>query len=234
MRFRKWQVLLLFALSGFAMCQAHSIRLDDNSDWWSWIKQDLLPEGVKSQGREPADTNFQIAGLTLDSDFEQIASRFGQASVVGRGDAATGRHQVCYVSYSGNVHLIFEFGEVDSVIYLFEGGPNWNGSELCAVSRFVTVEMATTSGLRLGMSAKQLKVILGEPNVATPGKVIYYFEFKKKTSPQGLAQLRKDNPNMSDEEFSKNFEWLDVTAYMEARLVRGRLNYLAISRSEVY
>jgi len=39
---------------------------------------------------------------------------------------------------------------------------------------------------------------------------------------------------MSDTDFGKNFEYADGEAYVEARFASGKLNYLAISRSETY
>jgi hypothetical protein len=39
---------------------------------------------------------------------------------------------------------------------------------------------------------------------------------------------------MNDEEFFKNFEFADSEAYIEARFASGKLNYLAISKSETY
>jgi hypothetical protein len=111
----------------------------DSSDWWSYTRQEELPteeprQPVKFQSRKPAETNFQVAGITLgeawDFDFSVVRSKFGKATEVQRGDAASGRNQICYRSSSGNVHLIFELGEVDSVVYLFEDGPEWEGSDL--------------------------------------------------------------------------------------------------------
>jgi len=37
---------------------------------------------------------------------------------------------------------------------------------------------------------------------------------------------------MSDTEFHESFDYSDVEAYIEARFASGKLNYLAISRSE--
>jgi hypothetical protein len=39
---------------------------------------------------------------------------------------------------------------------------------------------------------------------------------------------------MNEEEFVKNFEFADGEAYIEARFASGKLNYLAISKSETY
>jgi hypothetical protein len=132
------------------------------------------------------------------------------------------------------VHVIFELGEVDSVVYLFEDGPKWNGSELCASSKAVSEETSTASGLRLGLEPEQVKKILGGPSIVTPRKFVYYFGYRTKTPPQALAKLRKDHPEMNDAEFRENYEYADGEAYIEARFVSGKLNYLAISRSETY
>lgn len=72
------------------------------------------------------------------------------------------------------------------------------------------------------------------PSITTPTKLVYYFSYKKKTAPEVLAQLRKSNPKMSDAEVSENFGYADGEAYIEARFASGKLNYLAISKSETY
>jgi hypothetical protein len=170
----------------------------DSSDWWSYTRQEELPieqprQSIKFLSRKPAETNFHVAGITLGEkwDFSDVRSKFGKATEVQRGDAASGRDQICYLSSTGNVHLIFELGEVDSLVYLFEGGPKWNGSELCASSKAVSEETSTASGLRLGLQPDQVKKILGEPSIATPKKLVYYFGYKEKTPPQSSGSASK-------------------------------------------
>ena len=233
-------VLCMFVIVGSAISQKSPVRLD-SSDWWSYTRQEELPlrehaQPITFQNREPAEANFQIGGITLGEkwDFSTIRSKFGEATEVERGDAASGRDQICYTSSSGSVHLIFELGEVDSVLYLFEGGPKWNGSELCARSKVVSANTSTASGLRLGLRPQQVKAILGQPNIATPDNLVYYFEYRKKTSPETLIQLRKNYSDMSDAEFHQNFEYANGEAYIETRFSSGKLNYLAISKSETY
>jgi len=155
------------------MAQKTPVRLD-SSDWWSYTRQEELPaqephEPIKFQAREPAEANFQVAGIALGAkwDFSDAESKFGSAPEVERGDAASGRHQICYISPSGGVHLIFELGEIDAVVYLFEDGQKWNGSELCAPSEAVTANTSSESGLRLGLEPWQVKNILGSPNTET-------------------------------------------------------------------
>jgi hypothetical protein len=213
----------------------------DSSDWWSYTRQEELPlnqprQPIEFQNRKPGETSFQVAGITLGErwDFSDVRSKFGNASKVQRGDAASGRDQICYLSSSGNVHLIFELGEVGALAYLFEDGPKWNGSELCATSKAVSEQTSTASGLRLGLEPEQVKKILGDPSIGSPSKLIYYFGYKEKTPPETLTQLRKDHSQMNDAEFRKNYEYAEGEAYIEARFALGKLNYLAISKSETY
>lgn len=227
-------------LVGSAVAQGTPVRLD-SSDWWSYTRQEELPvpktrEPIKFQNREPVETNFEIAGVTLGAkwDFSDARSMFGETTEVERGDAASGRNQICYKSKSGSVHLIFELGEVDAVFYLFKDGPKWNGSDFCTVSDALFGNTSTASGLALGLTPSQVKVILGDPSVDTPSKLVYYFEYKKKTPAKAIAEFRKQNPNMSEGDLLKNFGYADVESYVEARFASGKLNYLAVSRSEAY
>ena len=230
-------ILSTFALTCSAASQGSPTR-SDSSDWWSLIRREEFPssEHITPEDRQPAETNFQIAGITLGSpfDFSDIRSKYGEGAEVTRGDAASFRDQMCYVSPSGDVHLIFEFGEVESVLYLLQGGKSWNGDELCARSNAVSINSSTASGLRLGIAPEQLRSILGNPVMATTEKLIYCFGYRIKTSPEALAKSRKNYPEMSDAEFAKNFEYADGYVYIEARFSAGKLNLLAISKSETY
>jgi hypothetical protein len=231
---------IAWALIGCAAGQNNSVRMD-SSDWWSYTRQEELPveqpsQQIKFQSRKPEGANFQIAGIELGEkwDFSAVRSKFGEATEVQRGDAASGRDQICYRSSAGNLHLIFELGEVNAVLYLFEGGPKWSGSELCETSDLVSEQTSTASGLRLGMQPEQVTEILGNPNVATPQRLVYYFGYRGKTSPEALAELRKAHPEMNDGEFRSNYEYFDGEAYIEVRFRSGKLNYVAISKSETY
>lgn len=241
---RAFAALLLYlcVLNGLVTAQSPRPARLDSSDWWSYTRQEEIRANtpqppIRFQNREPAGSNFEISGVKLDEpghDFSAIRSAFGDGTEVERGDAASGRNQICYVSDSDAVHLVFEFGEVNSVLYLFDGGPSWNGSSLCAHSSSVSANSSTASGLQLGIAPEQVRTILGAPNIATPTKLVYYFAYRKKTSSDTLVQLRTDYPQMSDAEFSQNFGYSDSEVYIEARFASGKMNYLAISKSETY
>ena len=65
-------------------------------------------------------------------------------------------------------------------------------------------------------------------------KISYYFGYRTKSTPKRTGTASKEFPDMSENEFIENFEYADIEAYVEARFAPGKLNYLAISKSETY
>lgn len=224
----------LFLILPLITAAANAQRIDDNSDWWSLLKEDNGPE-IKPK-HEALNANFGIAGVSLgEKQFEQLSARLGKAAEVERGDASTGRHQVCYQSMASteNVHLVFEFGEVEENFYLFADGQKWTGSDLCAKSKSISAQLMTGSGLRLGLSRSTVIAVLGPPDFASGDRVVYSREVKRKTTQKEFEQMRKDYPQrLSDEEAHREFDYFDVGMYIEARFVKDKLNYLAVSRTE--
>src|SRR5580658_9806872 len=92
---------------------ARALRLEDSSDWRSINREQYAGLPLKPLRKHFDTRNFKILGLSLDTlDFDAVAAIFGIASVVGRGDASTGRSQICYASNEGSeqIRLAFEFG----------------------------------------------------------------------------------------------------------------------------
>ncbi len=164
---------------------------------------------------------------------EAFTAKFGRATEVERGDASTGRSQWCYVSsVNPSVHAIFEFGEDESLFYLFSGGADWEGSKYCVKSKSISFESSTTSGLRLGLTRAEVEAILGRPDAATANELVYSREFQKRSSPQQFATLRKDYPQpLSDEEAHRQFDFYPVEQYILVRFEDSKLVYLSVANS---
>lgn len=210
---------LLMMLSGpTALAQAQRMMdsatvAGDNSDWWS-LTRDVGGPNIQPEKRVPTASNFSILGVALgDPQGIQLAAKLGKAAIVGRGDAATARAQVCYVSLgsSPSVHLILEQGEVDYAFYLFSGGPDWQRSDLCAKSSLISPNLKTDGGLALGQTQSQVEAILGKPTTIWKNRLIYF----------GIVHVRP-----------KNSESYDLTSYIEARFSNARLAYLGVMKTE--
>jgi len=160
--------------------------------------------------------------------------KMGKTTVVQRGDASTGRSQICYSSpgKEPKIYLIFEKGEVNDAFYLFTGGPDWNASDRCTDSNLIAETLSTRSGLHLGQTRAQVRTILGKPSLVSGDKMIYSLDAQKKTSVADLQNLRRQNPAISDDEFHKGYDFYTLGVYIEARFLTDKLVYLAISKTE--
>jgi hypothetical protein len=225
--------LIAFLILVCSRVVAQSVRLDDASDWWSINngKHDR-PDGATS-AVELASANFRIAGTSIDDGFEKIMTKLGHATLVHRGDASTSRTQACYVSSSAAspVHFVFEGSEGEQMyFYLFEGGANWKGSELCKRSHLVSNTLRTASGLRIGLTRKEVEAILGKPDLAADNRIFYDRNFKLKTTPRQFRMLRKGSSRLTDKEAHREFDYIELGESVEAQFTGSRLTYLAVSK----
>jgi len=211
-------------------------RLRDDSDWWSVLRRDPSSPVVKPRDVAIPESNFELSGVVLGpKQFEQLATKFGKTEEIERGDASTGRNQVCYRSAAAGepIHLVFEFGEVDEIFYLFSGGANWSGSESCAKSKLIDQQLSTKSGLKLGLSRTQVEAILGPADMASGDRIYYSRVTKRKTTPEEFERMRKQYPEkLTDEQAHEEFDYFDLTVYIEVRFERSKLVYLVVDRSE--
>ena len=211
---------------------APPVSTRDNSDWWSLTRTDdeLVPQEGDLQ-----DSNFQILGFKLnDETFGKAKARLGKATVVKRGDASAGRSQICYSSpgEKSKTYLIFEKGEVNDAFYLFNVGPDWKGSEQCSESNLVTVNLSTDSGLHLGQTSAQVRAVLGKPSLASDEKIVYFFSVEKKTPAADFETLKKQNPQMTQDELHRNYDFYTLGVYIQARFLSDKLVYLGVSKAE--
>ena len=232
------QFLLLFVfvclfLSEVTLGQA--VKLKDRTDWWSINNERSSRATPKISNENIAVGTFQIAGVTLGRDqFKKFAANMGEAPTVERGDASTGRQQVCYVAAGAATkpYLIFEFGEDETNFYLFADGAEWTGQKLCTKTNHVSFNLATASGLKLGLTPAQVEAILGKPDGTFENRLIYVREIMQKTTPAEFEELRRNYPDhLSDRLAHENFDSYSVEVYIEARFGKTGMNYLAVSKS---
>jgi hypothetical protein len=226
--------LAMFALVAQGVPQqAREIGMDDDSDWWSIIRQPD-EQTLKPQEKDTAASNFRILGITIGRDDQAaIQRKLGRTTVINRGDAGVGRSQICYVSEDGKTHLTFEEGEVEYAFYLFSGGAAWKGSDLCVKSKLVKRYIRTVSGLGLGQSPVQVRAILGRPTTSRQnGELVYFRQIRKRFTESDLKRLRQFHPDLSDRELHESYDFYDFTAHIVAKFASSKLVYLGVLESE--
>jgi len=211
-------------------------RVNDDSDWWSIIRENSTDETLQPQAQDVPAANFQILGVVVGSDnLEVIQAKLGKASLVTRGDASTARAQICYTGLDRKDHLTFEIGEVQYEFYLFSDGAKWSGSDLCTKSKLVAPGLKTLSGLHLGQTVEEVKAILGKPTSSLKnGDIVYFRQISKKTSASDLKKMREYYSTLTEKQFHENYDFYDMSVYIVARFSRTGLVYLGVSKSDTY
>jgi hypothetical protein len=214
-----------------------SVRLADRSDWWSVLNENFYWHIEKPKSEELSEDNFDLAGIKFENDpsFRGIRSKFGRAISASRGNASSGRQQICYSSSQNPpAHLIFEQGESNLSFYLVAGGQSWNGEALCLESSQLSASLRTKSGLGLGMSPAEVEQILGKADLSDPARLIYQREVERRTPDAKLVELRNEHSDSSEKDFHENYDTYDLELYIEARFTDGKLTFLAVSKAESY
>lgn len=212
--------LTLISWSGLGFSQ-----MADDSDWWSLLKDEEEECSAPSK-EKPSGANFVIAGVDLRQgqpihDAEEKIAKTSET--IQRGDAATSRRQICFKSAfdRGRIKLIFEEGEIARVGYLIDGGPSWTGSDQCVVSQKISDRLATTSGLRLGMTAAEVEKILGKPCLESSHLIEYVFDYRSLLD----LEQRQRMKGKGDFDVDEPFDWFGT---VEIKFREGKAYYLAI------
>ena len=229
-----WSLVLLCTAATLSQQKTTPIT-GDGSDWWSEVTDLGNPVSIKTQQRQVGLSTLEVASVKAGlGAIARAADKFGQTTVVARGDAAESRSQACYISGDADAYLIFEedgegFG---GAFYLFNRGRDWNGSQFCAKLSLNSMEVRTKSGLHLGMSPTDVETILGRPSTASVDALTYAFEVKKKTSFGEMNRFRTQNPGLSESRLQEDFGFYYVQSSVVARFSASKLIYLAVTEYE--
>ena len=123
----------------------------------------------------------QVLGFTVGVDSFAIAKKiFGPAHEWHSGDAAASETKLCYIANSGNDVVTVVLAENDEMatnideIRMIRGRID-SGSK-CETLRQPLADIHTASGLRAGMTERQLESILGRPTYPDAGLLFYTWE----------------------------------------------------------
>jgi hypothetical protein len=220
--------VLVLALTLMGWTGSGSSQMDDNSDWWSLLRE-VGPDACSTLSKEKPDgANFVIAGVDLRHadpirDAEEKVAKTSE--IMTRGDAGTGRTQICFKSASekGRFKLIFEEGAggLPSAAYLIDGGPDWLESYKCVASKMVSEKLATSSGLHLGMTAAEVEKTLGKPCLESNDDIEYAFDYQYLLPLDERERLRSKGVSDVDEPV----DWFGT---MQIKFRGAKAYYIAI------
>jgi hypothetical protein len=224
--------VLVLALTLIAWTGSGSSQMDDNSDWWSLLRE-VGPGACSTLSKEkPNAANFVIARVDLRHaepirDAEEKVAKTSE--IMTRGDFASSRTQICFKSASekGRFKLIFEQGPggLPSGAYLIDGGPDWPQSYKCVVSQKISDRLATASGLHLGMTAAEVEKILGKPCIESNDSIEYAFDYKYMLPLDERQRLK----GKGDLDAGEPVDWIGT---MQIKFRGAKAYYIAILTGE--
>jgi hypothetical protein len=206
-------LLLGLPLTGAATQITSTIRLPDNSDWWSETRNPDSDEEIKTEWRELSRTNFHVLGINLGRPCsvarQQSSGKRQQLSAATR-QLDDSKFVMRRLALRTKCISFLHGAKWGTRFYLFVDGPTWEGADRCFVSKGISRSTATASGLQLGMTPAQVIAILGKPTKRRENELIYSFSVRKKTSPKDLKEARERNPDISEKGFQAHYGSYDL------------------------
>lgn len=145
-----------------------------------WQETGLGTNGkeIEKLANDDLPESFSLGSL-IDLNIAKVREKLGKAEEVVTGDASTSEHSVCY---EGNDKSLVAFAE-DEMGITVEFYKNKKSSFLkkCLKSYFVSKNLTTRRGLKLGLTRNQTKKIYGNTSKSTEDYDLY--RFRKNRSP---------------------------------------------------
>ncbi len=176
-------------------------------------------------------THLTLFGLAPGtSTVEEVTALLGYATPEKIGSGERSIAKLCYVSSADdNTKVVFEAsagepGGVISRITLYSGDVRYRGAGSCIASKFVNPEVATESGLALGLSEARFTGSLGTPTEKWPGYVGYEYHALKKLSNIEVERVKGHWP------YVLKYPYVDIHSSIEGRFHKGKLKRLDLRR----
>lgn len=222
---------LLFCGFQIAAQQAPAVAPPSKTNTYA---EDEKGRKIRVQRGELPAGNFRVAGVDLTKQqdvLEQATRVLGRGVSAASGDAAGWDESVCYraAESTDGTRLFFGKGEMNFYYTLAsEAGP-LKPHQSCRRSKLVTKTIETGSGIRLGMTPRDLISALGLPTRRSEHARLHTevlewsFELKKKASEEDLARARKSNPGQTEAEVRQNYGFYWQSETIKSRFKDGQL-----------
>lgn len=190
--------------------------------------------GDNVRDEEISREHLTVLGVTIGRHtLDDASSRLGPANVFQHGPGGAASFRICYTSTDEHVpsKVVFEAGPQSqrreiTTIKIIRGDVKYEDAAKCSMSGKVSATQGTKSGIRLGMTAKELRDMFGEPTEKRDGVVEYEFHTRKRLSKSEVERLAKTWP------YVKRYPYFDLYSSVVAWLHEGKVVRLNLSRIE--
>ena len=199
----------------------------------------IVAEGSTKVRQEDIDIeHVTVYGIKVGVDsMQQVYNRLGRINAFGYKLPGKGKNAICYVSgdHVDATRLLFVFKKrgarrkrTVSHIRIAAGDVKQDYLRWCMLSRVVSKDTATASGLKLGMTPAEVKLILGDPTDESTGFLGYEFHLQRRLTEREIRELELTRPTV------RKYPYYDASSSIEARFSDGVLKRLDIMRFSTY
>lgn len=175
------------------------------------------------------DDHITILGFIVGKhSLLDVQNELGEVDALPRKEHAP--EQICYVSVrpSERTIIIFESGPLGGWKYLtafslVSEKSDFKYVQLCKKTSLVSPDIATKSGLKLGMSKEDLMAIMGKPSKIIDDNYFYLYDFQSKMTPEEIKLIG-----------STSYPYFDVSSAVFAKFDKSKLIEITISKVESY
>jgi len=177
--------------------------------------------------------HLTILDLTISKDtIEGVQSRLGVTKPLPKAEPHDWDRKVCYKATPKSDGTVLLFGTSRMQLAMFSiisSRQNFKWRAECRESPLVSRSVSTKSGIRLGLSASQLKAMLGKPTEETKRELKWVFETRKPMTDKEMYELAKSFGKQKLED-----AYWYVNTYLEATFVNSELMSVQIARTVTY
>lgn len=162
-----------------------------------------------------------VMGFTMgDKTFDDAKNILGDAQRWHTGDAAASEEKICYFAKKGSENVTFvlaqnsEMGSAIDDMRLIGGSVLFQNQ--CKELKAAPSAFRTASGIRIGMTEKELRAILGKPSGSKDGMLVYGWTESSENAPKDFC--------LDDNGKSMAARGSGITA----RFINGRLDWINI------
>ncbi len=178
--------------------------------------------------------HITVLGVTAGArTIEWVMAKLGNAVPFNRGTKERPLMAICYASNIDNTRVLFVAGprgvrDQITEIQLISEDVRFDDAPRCVRTTYVSKDIATGSGLKLGMTPAEIKALLGPPTDESPGFLGYEFHVERRLTEAEVERIEKRWPDV------RKYPYHDVSSSVEARFAGKRLKRLDLYRLVTY
>ncbi len=177
------------------------------------------------------DADAIIHGLRIGhSSLEDVQQKFGRADIERVSREEESDVSVCYISPIDQTILVFYSGAMGgwkdvTWFGIWSHEAAFPHASQCASSTLVSQKIATDSGLRLGLTKKEVAAIAGRPTKVGPTASKYEYLCLQKMTEEQVKGFKANNWDVTKDPYLDRMSWINVryANYAASRLEVGRI-----------